>query len=1151
MTKEPNAPLVIDSLEIRHFAGVRNENAFKLQNLSPGINIIYGPNGCGKSTTARAMQQLIWPASTSEYSDLHAEVHWKDQRWELLSRGKEVKALSGTESLPHPSWAPPETRGRYHWSLQNLLQEKDGELARQIAKEMAGGIDFHALAIALKWEKKPAAPNKLHQNYLAADKKLRETKALQQALKQESRTLADLKQRCEQSLLQAEQAPLLAQALEFADKTQRLNSLQESLSQFPPHLKTLNGDDADKLESLLKEQQDLQKQLENLKRQKAGLGSGEEEWATVSEQDFQKAGKELQSLLDHIQELERASREAEADFHAAETEQQTLHASIGIHARAALELAEGFKYPQLHEWIRLIFRQIALQERITLLQEALPAEDHLTLYDPDLIRTARSNLEAWLNQQSPAKASSWSGFALSMSSLAGLLLYLCLEKGFSWLWTLLLLPPPLIQLLLQNLRTTRQSLQLQHQHPSALPPPESWEPDAVTTYLKDMDQWLRESHKDRLHQIDRRRLQEAETQAATVDSEIHQLQSQLQTAGLSLEADHEWMAHFLSTVQAWRQLRVKTKVEEDKWTSVDEQKKQAEQNLRDRLNNWGHREHALQLSVVVEDLRQRMDNEIARRHQQKEVDLTLRHLQQLLNKNQQDCKELCQRIGLDSPDVTTLRQWVALLPEWNQTFRQSEAIKDRLSDLRKLMGDEEALLSTDPGELTARYQACEEAKLTERGLREQISKLEQRIDDQIKGRGVHEAEEALQQRKEALLAAREAQIDTEIGMEILDWLQEQCRSRDRSKVLQEANRNLTLFSKGTLQLQLSDEGNGNEFSAVSPGHAPKSLDRLSSGERTQLLMAVRLAFLNLNEHAPLPLLVDEALGTTDDQRGEELIRALIEVSKQGRQLFYFTAQEDEIQKWRQVLTERNEPAKLIDLSEIRGQSEHQNLSPLLPPSTPVLNFRKGKQESTKAWAQRLQIPGWHPHQPVEELSMWTFTHQQPELLHTLFEHHIHRVGQWIIFEQNNALAGLVSKNIQTEINQQIQILQIIQQYWRIGRAAKVEEAVLSQSNAVSDKFIEDVLAKLREVDGDAQALIHALDRSEVKGFRQNKIRELENEFIDQGFISSETPLSAAEVRAKTLSHFSETQINAQVFNQLMQLFFTSEPEPEQTLFTLQ
>lgn len=86
----------------------------------------------------------------------------------------------------------------------------------------------------------------------------------------------------------------------------------------------------------------------------------------------------------------------------------------------------------------------------------------------------------------------------------------------------------------------------------------------------------------------------------------------------------------------------------------------------------------------------------------------------------------------------------------------------------------------------------------------------------------------------------------------------------------------------------------------------KKLDQLSTGTRIQLLLAIRVAFVESQEsNVKLPLLADELLANSDVDRAKAIIEALTEVSKEGRQIFYFTAQVDEVAKWHSYLSEVN------------------------------------------------------------------------------------------------------------------------------------------------------------------------------------------------------------------------------------------------------
>jgi len=68
----------------------------------------------------------------------------------------------------------------------------------------------------------------------------------------------------------------------------------------------------------------------------------------------------------------------------------------------------------------------------------------------------------------------------------------------------------------------------------------------------------------------------------------------------------------------------------------------------------------------------------------------------------------------------------------------------------------------------------------------------------------------------------------------------------------------------------------------------------------------------------LPLLMDEILGKSNDARAQTIIESVIELCKDGRQIFYFTAQHDEVGKWITMLENRQIQYQTIDRAQVRG-----------------------------------------------------------------------------------------------------------------------------------------------------------------------------------------------------------------------------------------
>ena len=66
------------------------------------------------------------------------------------------------------------------------------------------------------------------------------------------------------------------------------------------------------------------------------------------------------------------------------------------------------------------------------------------------------------------------------------------------------------------------------------------------------------------------------------------------------------------------------------------------------------------------------------------------------------------------------------------------------------------------------------------------------------------------------------------------------------------------------------------------------------------------------------MVLDEALGNSDERRAEAIIDAALTLARSGRQVFYLTAQHDEVGKWLTVLDRGDAPPhRLIDLAEVR------------------------------------------------------------------------------------------------------------------------------------------------------------------------------------------------------------------------------------------
>ena len=87
---------------------------------------------------------------------------------------------------------------------------------------------------------------------------------------------------------------------------------------------------------------------------------------------------------------------------------------------------------------------------------------------------------------------------------------------------------------------------------------------------------------------------------------------------------------------------------------------------------------------------------------------------------------------------------------------------------------------------------------------------------------------------------------------------------------------------------------------------------------------------------------------------------MIVLARQGRQIFYFTAQHDEAGKWVAALEESGTPHTTIDLDTVRGRRASTESVPLPIASVAVLDVPEPEGCTHDDYGARLRIPAFRP-----------------------------------------------------------------------------------------------------------------------------------------------------------------------------------------------
>src|SRR5690606_28836780 len=182
--------LHFERLVVRRMPGV-GDGGFRLEELAPGVNVVHGPNASGKTTTARAIEALLWPrAAAPERASVAGWFRVADDEWMVETEAGRARWQRGGADASAPPLPPAESRDRYRLSLHELLSAEDRALAEEILRESAGGYDLARAAAAIGARSAPSRPNKELNAVKAARQKATDARKRHEELRHEESELA-------------------------------------------------------------------------------------------------------------------------------------------------------------------------------------------------------------------------------------------------------------------------------------------------------------------------------------------------------------------------------------------------------------------------------------------------------------------------------------------------------------------------------------------------------------------------------------------------------------------------------------------------------------------------------------------------------------------------------------------------------------------------------------------------------------------------------------------------------------------------------------------------------------------------------------------------------------------------------------------------
>lgn len=488
---------------------------------------------------------------------------------------------------------------------------------------------------------------------------------------------------------------------------------------------------------------------------------------------------------------------------------------------------------------------------------------------------------------------------------------------------------------------------------------------------------------------------------------------------------------------------------------------------------------------------------------------------------EQDLQSLLRRLDLpgSTDPVSDLAALAQQQPRWQLLVRARDDRRAELLRLQTEAQSEPDLIEADRQEpwtaVELEQRAAQEAELAAGldALMLEIGEIHGLVRAARAGTTLAAALERQETCRRELEARRQEARESALGRWLLEDVRSQNESQAQPEVWKAAAELFGRFTRNEWELLLRDAEPGERFAAraVDTG-AVRSLGELSDGTRAQLLLAVRLGFVQTQEEgAHPPLFVDEALTASDPARFAAVAAALAELARsQRRQVFYLTADPADGSRFDAALAERGLPGThRIDLARVRalaGAAEPRAVTELGLEPTPAPDG-----SDLTAYVARLAVPRLDPWQPPEAVHLAYLSRDvEPELrtLHRLVSAGADTVGRWRKARAALRAAGALDAAADTELAWRALVLEAFLDGWRLGRARPITREDLEDSGAVTGTMLPAVWDECLAQRRDGARLIAAARQRAVARFKTAQIDSLESYFEQEGLLAAGTPLDA-------------------------------------------
>ena len=754
----------------------------KVDGLSPGVNVIYGPNAAGKSSLARAIAALLWPEQDEKARAFaNAVLQIDGSRWSIELEGSRCLYQRDGVGSDRPLLPAGDHRERYQLSLPELLKADNSKFAKAVMQEAVGGVDIEAAARARTFGKpSPNANNRETRRAEEAFRALSEEKERQSSLDRDRRRLVEHRKDLSEATDALRRVQFLDLAIEFVAARDARKELEAVVRRYPAVLAKLTGSEPEDVRSWRLE-------LESRRGEKAAAEDRLAQLkARLVESIIPDEGLEegfVERLHDRLSEIRRLSEQiSRLEIQVADARKREegswqhirgaidKYAAAGVDVNAVGELA---KFGQKAEKVRS--RRAAVE---TL--EALLGEDS-ERPSPDVLGSAAVQLQKWLAEARREGASSIS-VKLALSIAAVLVPAAGLYAGMTWDpigFALLLIDVAVGYALFKVFESSKRGSKETYRRDfvgTAVREPASWDVGAVEARLNALYQELADAH---IAHQKRRKLGEVRLAAARLAEEeaaIAEKRGSLTSAlGIEPGREDEELIYLVERLAHWQAAHVDLERSlsglDAALTDVDDELSKLYAEIRPYgFERPGDSAIAAQ---TVAALQKAAAQHADLKREIRDAETERRHASEAIDQLSERIAETFRRAGLEDGDDGGLYQLCALLGEYGERRKEldlaagaetNRAIKAKSHELC-----DESLLLGSSREVERRLDEAREIGATAEEIKTRIREIEIRIGEAERGHALEKARVEYDAALQALDEERTRNFRSLLGRLVADF----------------------------------------------------------------------------------------------------------------------------------------------------------------------------------------------------------------------------------------------------------------------------------------------------------------------------------------------------------------------------------------------